>query len=271
MDVRIRITDFEEDGIRIMPPTHPGFDDLARPLIGRVADIGLQLKPMLAIVSNESPRTVVSYSKRWTARYTGGRTSSIRSHTSFPETVCGDVLIARDPDAFPPGARRIETASLVIQGYAQSEPYYDQFLDQFIVEKDRMLAHAESLSIELEAVIFSDGTLVGPDPDGWLGDLFSRCVAEKQAWYREILSRLNAGASVEEAYEPIRAFQEERQAYMRSRQPGGHRDLQLWKTQAAADTQRWRRNCTDEELPHLLKAAIRLEPFALRRKSDVSA
>jgi hypothetical protein len=271
MDIPIRITDFEEDGIRIIPPTHAGFDDLARPLIGRVADIGLRLKPMLAIVSNESARTVVSYSKTWTARYSGGRTSRIRSHTSFPETVCGDVLIARDRDAFPPGTRRIETASLVIQGYAQLEPYYDQFLDQFIVEKDRMLAHAEALSIALEAVIFSDGTLVGPDPEGWLGDLFSQCIAEKQAWYGEILSSLNAGASVEEAYAPIRAFQQERQAYMRSRQPGGHRDVQLWKTQAAADAQRWRRSCTDEELPHLLKSAIRLEPFSLRRKPDVRA
>jgi hypothetical protein len=68
------------------------FDVLARPLIGRVADIGLKLKPMLMIVSNESPQTVVSYSKTWTARYADGRTSAIRSHTSFPEAVCGDML-----------------------------------------------------------------------------------------------------------------------------------------------------------------------------------
>jgi hypothetical protein len=33
----------------------------------------------------------------------------------------------------------------------------DQFLDQFIVEKDRMLASAEELEIELGAVIFADG------------------------------------------------------------------------------------------------------------------
>jgi hypothetical protein len=32
---------------------------LAPPLIGRVADIGLKLKPMLTIVSNESLQTVV--------------------------------------------------------------------------------------------------------------------------------------------------------------------------------------------------------------------
>jgi len=48
---------------------------------------------------------------------------------------------------------------VIIRGYAQSEPYDDQFLDQFVVEKDRMLANAEELSIELEAVIFADGAL----------------------------------------------------------------------------------------------------------------
>jgi hypothetical protein len=268
MEVPISIRAFEQDGIHIIPPTDPDFDELARPLIGRVADIGLQLKPMLAIVSNKSQHTVVSYSKMWTVRYPDGRTRSIRSHTSFPETVCGDILIAPDPEALPPGAKRIETASLVIQGYAQSEPYYDQFLDQFIIEKDRMLAHAEALSIELEAVIFADGTLVGSDQDGWLSGLFSECVDQKQAWYREILSRLDAGASVEEAYAPIRVFQEERKAYMRSREPRGHRELQLWKTQAAADAQRWRRKFTDDELPQLLKSSIRFEPFEIRRKPD---
>jgi hypothetical protein len=264
MTLPITVTGFEHHGIRVIPATRPDFDELARPLIGRVADKGLKLKPMLAIVVNESQQTVVSYSTTWTARYAGGRTSRSRSHTSFPEAVCGDRLIARDPEAFPPSAKRIEAMSVVIQGYAQSEPYYDQFLDQFIVEKDRMLANAEGLSMELEAVIFADGTLVGKDAEGWLRDLFSECVAEKQAWYRQILSRLSAGASVEEAYAPIRAFQEERRASMRTGRPRGPRDLQLWKTQAAADAQKWRRAFHDDEIHQLLKSSIRLEPFDIR-------
>ena len=269
MSLSIAVKAFDEHGIRLMPPTHPDFDELARPLIGRVADIGLQLKPMLAIVSNESAHTVVSYSKIWTARYPDGRSSVIRAHTSFPETVCGDVLIASDPGALTPGARRIETASLVIQGYAQSEPYYDQFLDQFIVEKDRMLARAEELRIELDAVIFADGRLIGADQDGWLANLFADCIAQKQTWYRQVLTQLDAGASVDEAYAPIRAFQDERRARMRDRQLSAREDLQLWKTQAAADAQRWRRKFTDDELPSLLRSSIRLEPFVMRRGPDV--
>jgi hypothetical protein len=241
---------------------------LVPPLIGRVADIGLKLKPMLMIVSNESPQTVVSYSKTWTARYAGGRTSVIRGHTSFPETVCGDILIANDPEALPPGAKRVETARVVIQAYAQSELYYDQFLDQFIVEKDQMLMNAEELLIELDTVIFADGRLIGNDQDDWLSGLFSEYVAQKQAWYREILSRLEAGAAVEDAYAPIRAFQEQRNVRMRSGRPLDRAEVQLWKTQAAGDAQRWRRKFTDAELAHLLRSSIRLEPFVIRRTLD---
>ena len=182
--------------------------------------------------------------------------------------MCGDILIATDPEALPPGAKRVETASLVIQAYAQSEPYYDQFLDQFIVEKDQMIKNAEELRIELDAVIFADGRLIGNDQDGWLSDLFSEYVAQKQAWYREILSRLEAGAAVEDAYAPIRAFQEQRHVRMRSGRPLDRVDVQLWKTQAAGDAQRWRRKFTDAELPHLLRSSIRFEPFVIRRTLD---
>ena len=114
MDLPICVKAFDEHGIKLIPPTYTDFDELAGPPIGRVAEIGLKLKPMLMIVSNESPQTVVFYSKAWTSRYAGGRTSVIRGHTTFPETVCGDILIAEDPEALPPGAKRVETPSLVI-------------------------------------------------------------------------------------------------------------------------------------------------------------
>jgi hypothetical protein len=269
MDVSIHVKAFDKHGITLIPPTYADFDTLARPLIGRAADIGLKLKPMLMIVSNESPHTIVSYSKTWTVRYADGRTTVMRGHTSFPETVCGDTLIANDAEPLLPGAKRVETASLVIQAYAQSEPYYDQFLDQFIVEKDQMLNDAVELWIELDTVIFADGSLIGNDQAGWLSDLFSEYVAQKQTWYREILDRLEAGATIEDAYAPIRAFQEQLNLRMRSGRPFNRAEVQLWKTQAAGDAQRWRRQFTDAELPHLLRRSIRLEPFVIRHSSNL--
>ena len=70
---------------------------------------------------------------------------------------------------------------------------------------------------------------------------------------------------MDEAYAPVRAFQEERKARMRSGHRPDRSELQLWKTQAAADAQHWRRKVSDEELPQLLRQSIRLEPFVIRR------
>jgi hypothetical protein len=66
------------DGLAITSPISPEFDELARPLIGRVADIGLQLKPLLVIVTNESAKTVVSFSNTWRVTHSDGRVSTFR-------------------------------------------------------------------------------------------------------------------------------------------------------------------------------------------------
>jgi len=265
MALSIQVSDFQADGIKVIPATDDAFDALARPLIGRVADIGLQLKPLLFVVSNESEETVVAFSKLWTVRHEDGRTTTMRSHTSFPEYVCGDVLMSRHQQAFPRGSRRVETAQLVIQGYASSDPYYDQFLPQFVVEKEQMLTDATELHIELDAVIFADGRLIGRDPDGWLSGLFSEYVSAKQDWYRQILDRLDAGYSVDDAFAPIRAFQEQKNQQIRAGRGFMEEGVQLWKTQAAAEAARWRHRFKDDELPALLKQSIRLEPFVIRR------
>jgi hypothetical protein len=96
----------------------------------------------------------------------------------------------------------------------------------------------------------------------------SEYVAQRQAWYQESLSRLESGATVEDAWAPIRAFQEQRAVQMRSGRRLDHEEKPLWKTQAAGDAQRWRRRFTDTELPHLIKSSIRLEPFVVRRTPD---
>jgi hypothetical protein len=264
MGLSIHVRDFKADGITLIPPTDGDFDALARPLIGRAAEIGLQLKPLLFIVSNESEQTVVAFSKTWTVRHEDGRTHTERGQTSFPEYICGDVLISNNPQALPPGGRRVESPHVVIQDYGGSDPYYDQFLHQFVIQNMRMFADATELRIDLDAVIFADGRLIGRDHDGWLSGLFSEYLAAKQDWYRQILDRLDAGGSVDEAFAPIRAFQEQQKQQRRAGGRFTREGLQIWKTQAAADAARWRRRFNDDELPRLLKQSIRLEPFVIR-------
>jgi hypothetical protein len=153
------------DGLTLLSPEDPGFDAVATPMLGRVATLALRLKPFLVIVSNRSPRMVVSFSKHWRLTHDDGRTTTFREAVSFPHAVCGDVLVSRDPAGFAPGARRIEANGVVIQGWGDKDEYFDQFLPQFFDQNDRLLARATELRIELNAAIFDNGTLIGPDDD----------------------------------------------------------------------------------------------------------
>ena len=99
-------------------------------------------------------------------------------------------------------------------------------------------------------------------------DLFSTYVQAKQGWYRGIIEALDAGQSVADAFAPVERFLADTTDRMRA----GNRFMteklaDLWTGQAAADARRWRRRHADEDIPSLLKQAIRLEPFTIRRRS----
>jgi hypothetical protein len=268
MALALRVVGLDADGVRLISPASPGFDDLARPLMGeRIAPVGLQLKPMLAIVSNENPQTIVSQSIVWRVTYADGRTSTTWSHTSFPETVCGDVQVSRNPAAIASGRRYLEACGLVLHGYGTLDDYYDQFLGQFVDRKNEELAGAIELGISVDAVIFEDGRLAGPDEGSRLADLFSAYVRAKQGWYRGILTALEAGRSVEEAFAALDAFLDEQSREMRAGRMVSHFNDPdaLWRQQAAAEASGWRRKFRNEEIPDLLKTTIRLEPFVVHR------
>jgi len=256
--------------VTVISPLSRAFDNLARPLLGRASDIGLRLKPMLMIVSNESAETVVAFSTTWRVLYPDGRRFEHRDNTSLPHAVCGDVLGERRPSGVEPGAKYLAARGLVIDGWGTSgDPYFDQFLPQFVVENDRMLANAIELRIELNAVIFADGTLIGPDDDAWLEQIFSTYVQEKQNWYRIVIERLDKGATVAQAFEPVERFSADRAAQRRSGwRPEMHDVNHFWKVQAAGDALRLRRRLAKENGSDLLRKAIRLEPFVVRRRSS---
>lgn len=76
MGVSIRVDGLDADGVELLSPTRAEFDELARPLLGeRIADVGLRLKPMLVIVSNENVQTIVSLALVWCVTHRDGRTS----------------------------------------------------------------------------------------------------------------------------------------------------------------------------------------------------
>lgn len=267
MALSIRVNGLDAYGVELLSPRRSEFDEFARPLLGeRIADVGLRLKPMLVIVSNENVRTVVSLSLVWRLTHRDGRTSRFWGHTSFTEVICGDVVLSHHPAGLETGQRRIEANGLVIHGWGYGDEYYDQFLGQFVDEKDTLLAHAVDLHIELNAVIFADGTLIGADDQSALTDLFAAYVQEKQDWYHGIIEALGAGQSVAESFAPVERFLADATNRMRAgNQVVGEKVADLWRHQAAAEARRWRRRYADGDIPPLLKQVIRLDPFTIRR------
>jgi len=267
MALSIRVTGLDAYGVELLSPTRPDFDAFARPLLGeRIADVGLSLKPMLVIVSNTNVRTVVSLSLVWRVTHQDGRTSRFWGHTSFPEAICGDVLDSHHPAGLETGQRRIEANGLVIHGWGYGDAYYDQFLGQFVDERKTLLAGAVDLHIDLNAVIFADGTLIGADDRSALTNLFSVYVQAKQDWYRGIIEALDAGQSVAESFAPVEQFLADATNRIRpGEQLVREKPADLWTHQAAADASRWRRRHADGDIPPLLRQAMRLDPFTIRR------
>jgi hypothetical protein len=265
MALSLRVDGLEADGVSLLSPTSATFDDLARPLLGeRIADIGLKLKPMLVIVSNETSQTIVSLSVAWRITHQSGRRTSFWSHTSFADIVCGDVLVSQSPRGLEAGQQRIEANGVVIHQWGYGDPYFDQFLGQFVDQRNALLGNALELQIALDAVIFVDGTLVGPDEETALSDRFSNYVRAKQEWYRGLVEALDRGASVAQAFEPVERFLADARAKRRAI-PRTFDVPDVWTQQAAADATRWRRKFADEEIPALLRQTLRLDPFIVRR------
>lgn len=267
MALSLRVDGLDAYGIELLSPTRPEFDELARPLLGeRIADLALNLKPMLVIVSNQNVRTVVSLSVVWNVTHRSGRTTEFWSHTSFPDVICGDSVLSDHPAGLRTGERRIEANGIVIQGWGHQDEYFDQFLGQFVDQKDTLLANAVDLLIELNGVIFADGLLIGADDDSILTDLFSTYVQAKQDWYRGIIEALDAGQSVAESFAPVERFLADVANRLHAGAPlAEEKAADMWIHQAAAEARRWRRRYPDKDIPHLLKQAIRLDPFTIRR------
>jgi hypothetical protein len=84
-------------------------------------------------------------------------------------------------------------------------------------------------------------------------------VNAKQEWYRGIIQALDAGHSVLESFAPVETFLADASNHVEAR------PADFWRRQAAAEARSWRRRYADADIPPLMKQAIRLDPFAIRR------
>jgi hypothetical protein len=266
MTIPVTLSDLNGDGVRLTSPLNPDFDRIARPLIGRRADQLFGLKPLLVLIANDTRKTVAAASVVFrVAKPTGGIVAW--TNVGFPDVIVGDIGSEKRLGVRPHESI-VVAQEVAVEDFDGPEPeeWYRGVITEFVRQRGEQLKDARSVTIELDAVIFDDGTLIGPDEDGKLAALFSRKVSAYQQWLKTVVDGLTAGQSVEAAFSPILKFQDEvraRQGSLRGL-TADNRQAEVEKTNAAADVVRWRRRVGDAELPRIL-AGLRLSRFDVRR------
>jgi len=266
MTIPVTLSDLKGDGVRLVSPLDSDFDRFARPLIGRRADQLFGLKPLLVLIANDTQKTVAAASVIFrVAKSIGGLVAW--TNVAFPDVIVGDIGSSKRL-----GVRPMQSAvvaqDVAVEDFDGPEPeeWYRSVIAEFVRQRDEHLKDAQSVTIELDAVIFDDGTLIGPDQDGKLATLFRQRVTAYQQWLRTIADGLAAGQSVEAAFSPVLKFQDEvraRRGSLRGFDSAGMQ-AEVEKTNAAADVVKWRRRVGDAELPRIL-AGLRLSRFDVHR------
>ena len=180
--------------------------------------------------------------------------------------VCGDTMLSPHSAGLETGQRRIESYEVAIHGWGSLDEYYDQFLQQFVDHKNAMLADAVNLNIELNAVIFADGATASALTmvHSWPTCSRSMCMRNRTGITAssrrsmQVSQWPNLSHQLSDSW-TTRAIGCVLGSFFRQR------PANIWIHEAAAGAAGWRHRYRDEDIPSLLKQAIRLEPFTVRR------
>jgi len=261
------VTGLDSDGLEAISPESPGFDArVGKQFSVPTANAVLSLKPLLVIFSNHTQRTVVAFAFVWKITYPNKRTNTTTAEYKYPDAIAGSQDIANVPlekrDDLPlPGGQQKLVAPEIELGPSWEEPFYRDQLLSFGADQKRDLADAETIEITLDAAIFSDGQLVGPDHSN-LEQSFMAEFESEQKFFRQIVADLDAGHSIEEAFAPVTALAQQHP-------PSPRGDLKaFYETITAQEIVSLRKRVGDASVRALFGGAIRKEPFAIRRDSS---
>lgn len=266
MTIPVTLSGLKGNGVRLVSPLDSDFDRLARPLIGRRADQLFGLKPLLVLIANDTQKAVAAASVIFrVAKPVGGLVSW--TNVAFPDVIVGGIGSSKRLGVRPTEST-VVAQSVAVEDFDGPEPdeWHRGVIAELVREQDEHLKEAQSVTIELDAVIFHDGTLIGPDQDGRLATLFRLRVTAYQQWLKTIADGLAAGQSVEDAFSTVLKFQDEVKARRGSLRgfDAARMQAEVEKTNAAADVVQWRRRVGDAELPRIL-AGLRLSQFDVHR------
>jgi hypothetical protein len=249
----IQIADFASAGVTLTSAAHADFDARAQAILGDQAAILLEAKPFLALVRNDNPRTVVAYTVAWTATQSNGTSEVDYTQFQYPDAVAGTVNGLSQLQG-----REVRTGDerLVGMGFEAWPPDYAQNYLHYALQKAVRLRDIRDLHIALDAVIFEDGTMLGPDE--WrLGEHFIEFVHAKQSLYRDIVLGLEESSVKQDALSPLREI---------LAAPQRNDRMSAYRRQAASEALSFH----DRVMHEVFVRTLRREPFVIRKLSGTS-
>ena len=247
-------------GVEIIAPGDPRFDQEARQIVGAKLDLVKTLSPLLMLIKNNSQHTIVAYSPEWDLKR-GPEEIPFVALRTFPMAISGPECDVPHDRPIRPGEERLEGMNSEVGNHPE-----DASTDAKYQAED--LAGVTAVKAHLDAVIFDDGTLVGPDRHNLPGK-FVPDVEDHQSLYRSILASLHAGEPAEKLYDSLEA--KRRQEFVESTKGnsplGREHALMMEKLIAEQDVLgAWRNHGNSNSLAHF-SLCLRTSPFTITRKN----
>jgi hypothetical protein len=199
--VDLQVIDLEANGVVLVSTLRTEFDSLVQSIAPGWATSLQEVKPYVAIIHNASQHKVVAFKTVLRVKWSDGTTSRYFSEYKYPDALSGQRL---GTDGISPGQRRLAGIAVGFELAKFTPEFEASFLELFgSIKKE--FASAKAAEVELDAVIFDNGSLIGPDsgPET-LKDNFLAYVQAKQSVYRTILERIDHGMRGDEAFQSPR-------------------------------------------------------------------
>lgn len=259
MNCQIEIKGSDADGVMLISPTNSEFDSRVYSLLPEGAPVAFELKPRIVIVSNESSRVVVAYSVTFWFTFRSGKSHRNSVHFKYPDAVANPAADGRNYGTgidsavalgarlrgreIRPGEQRVVGVGFELWPDADVVTYRDSYLEMSEIPED-----LTALQIELDAIIFDDGLLLGPDHSG-LAEQFAEYVEAKQDVYRGMVERIDGSGVSDDIFAPLREA-----VARRSQNPIA--------SEAAAEALGLQHNIMRD----VFQQVLRPEPFIIRRR-----
>jgi len=247
-------------GVEIIARGDPRFDPEARQIVGAKLDLVKTLSPLLMLIKNNSQHTIVAYSPEWDLKR-GGEEIPWVALRAFPMAISGPECDVPHDRPIRPGEERLEGMNSEVGIHPD-----DASTDAKYQAED--LTGVTAVKAHLDAVIFDNGTLIGPDRNN-LPEKFVPYVEDHQSLYRSILASLQAGEPAEKLYDSLE--QKRRQEFDKSTKgnspPGPERASMMEKLIAEQDVLGSWRNHGDSDSLAYFSRCLRTPPFAVTRKN----